>query len=64
MRTTGIVFVIIGVLSTLAAVGSASAGYDANFGGIGVLILGVFLISRAKRKEAEQQAKREWEEKK
>lgn len=62
MRTTGIIFIFMGVLSILAAIIKASAGYESNFGGIGVLILGAFLISRAKKKEEEQQAKREWEE--
>lgn len=51
MKTTGIVLVTIGVISTLGAIIGAVNGYQTNFGGLTLVVLGAFLISRANKKK-------------
>ena len=60
MKTTGIVLVVLGLLSTIVAIIGASNGHRTSFGGITFVILGAFLISRAeKKKEGRKGRKKE-----
>lgn len=62
MKTTGIVLVTIGVISTLGAIIGAVNGYQTNFGGLTFVVLGAFLISRANKKKEEDEKKKQWEQ--
>lgn len=62
MKTTGIVILIIGCLSTLGGIMSTVAGRQANFAGITFIVLGAFLISRANKKKEEADKKKQWEQ--
>ena len=62
MKTTGIVLVVIGCLSTLGAIIAAANGQKANFAGLTFVVLGAFLISRANKKKEEEEKKKRWEE--
>lgn len=45
MKTTGIVLLIIGILSTLGGIMGAMAGGPPNFAGLTFVVLGAFLMS-------------------
>ena len=62
MRTTGIVFVVLGSLGTLGQLVAAAQGHNATFGPIAFVVLGAFLITMANRKKAEEEKKRKWAE--
>lgn len=61
MKTTGIVLLIIGLLSTLGAIMGAVAGHQTSFAGLTFVVLGAFLISRANSKKEEEEKKKQWE---
>lgn len=61
MKTTGIVLLVLGILSTLGALIGASQGYKTSFGGIAFIVLGAFLISRANKKKEDAENKKKWE---
>lgn len=60
MKSTGIVLLVIGCLSTLGGIMGAIAGYQPNFSGVTFIVLGAFLISRANSKKEETEKKRQW----
>lgn len=60
MRTTGIVFIVLGGLSVLGAIWAASVGRTTSFGGLSFVVLGAFLVSRANKKKKEQEEKENW----
>jgi hypothetical protein len=62
MKITGIVLIVLGGILTLTAIVGAAQGYQVNFSGVALLVLGAFLISRANRKKEEAEKKRKWEE--
>lgn len=62
MKTTGIVFLVIGLLSTLGAIVGAVQGHQTSFAGLTFVVLGAFLISRANNKKAEAEKKKVWEQ--
>lgn len=62
MKTTGIVILIIGILSTIGGLIGAANGRGVNFAGLTFVVLGAFLISRANKKKNEENNKRQWEE--
>jgi hypothetical protein len=62
MKTTGIVFVVIGLLSTLGAIIGAANGHRTSFAGLTFVVLGAFLISRAEKKKEEEEKKKKWEQ--
>lgn len=62
MKTTGIVFVVIGSLSTLGAIIGAASGHQTSFAGLTFVVLGAFLISRANSKKEEEEKKKRWEQ--
>jgi len=61
MKATGIVLLIIGILSTLGALIGAAGGAKTSFGGLIFVVIGAFLISRANKKLEEEEKKKEWE---
>ncbi len=53
MKTTGIVILVLGCLSTLGGIIGTIAGHQPNFAGVTFIVLGAFLISRANKKKEE-----------
>lgn len=62
MKTTGIVLLVLGLLSTLGGIIGAVNGQNPNFSGLMIVVLGAFLISRANKKKEEEEKKRKWEQ--
>ena len=62
MKTTGIVILVIGSLSTLGGIMGTIAGHQPNFAGVTFIFLGAFLISRANKKKEEADKKKQWEQ--
>lgn len=62
MKIAGIVLVVLGLLSTLGAIMAAANGHRASFAGLGFVVLGAFLISRADKKKEEEENKKKWED--
>jgi len=62
MKTTGIVILVFGCLSTLGGILATIGGHKPNFAGVTFIILGAFLISRGNKKKAEEEKKKQWEE--
>ncbi|MCP4439293.1 MAG: hypothetical protein GY810_10170 [Aureispira sp.] len=63
MKTTGIILIIIGALSTMGGMLSISNGRPTSspFAGLTFVVLGAFLISRDSKKKEEEQKKKQWE---
>ena len=61
MKVTGIILLVIGILSTIGAIIGAANGQNTSFGGLAFIILGAFLISRGVKKKEEEEKKKEWE---
>ena len=57
MKITGIIILSFGILSTLGAIVATINGHGTNFSGIGFIVLGAYLLSRAKKKEEERKKK-------
>ena len=51
MKVAGIVLIVWGGLAVLAAILQVMRGFEANFAGLSLIVLGTFLISRAKKKQ-------------
>lgn len=62
MKTTGIVILVIGCLSTFGGIIGTIGGETPNFAGVTFIVLGAFLISRANKKKEEEDKKKQWEE--
>lgn len=62
MKTTGIILAVLGAFLTIVAIVGAIQGYQVNFSGTALLVLGIFLISRANKKKEEEEKRRNWEE--
>ena len=62
MKTTGIILVALGGISTLGAIVGAANGKQTTFSGIIFIALGAFLISRTNKKKNDDEDKRRWEE--
>ncbi|MFW6272983.1 MAG: hypothetical protein ACOC2U_04295 [bacterium] len=60
MKVAGIILFVLGIMSTLGAIIGTANGNSVSFGGIGFIVLGAFLISRANKKKKEEQKKKEW----
>lgn len=60
MRTWGIIFVVFGSLSLLGALLAAINGAAGSGGGIVFIVLGAYLIHRAKQKEDEKNQHDGW----
>lgn len=63
MKTTGIILLVIGILSVLGAIVGTVNGHSPSFAGLTFVVLGAFLISRANKKKEEEEKKKEWENK-
>jgi len=62
MKTTGIVILVIGCLSTLGGIMGPIVGKQPNFAGLTFIVLGAFLMSRANKKKEEADKKKQWEQ--
>lgn len=62
MKTTGIVILVIGCISTLGGIIGTIAGRQPNLAGLTFIVLGAFLISRANKKKEEVDKKKQWEQ--
>ena len=58
MKTTGIILIVFGSLSLLGFLLNPTVG--ASAGGLLFIVLGAYLIYRAKQKKKEQQEKDNW----
>lgn len=61
MKTTGIVLLVIGILSTLGGIIGTIAGKEPNLTGLTLVVLGGFLIYRANQKREDEEKKKQWE---
>ena len=62
MKTTGIILLVLGILSTLGGILGTIGGRDPNLSGLAFVALGGFLIYRANQKKEEAEKKKQWEE--
>lgn len=63
MKTTGIVLIVIGVLSQIGTFIAASQDSSRmNFSGVVVIVIGAFLMSRAAKKKEAEEKKKKWED--
>lgn len=61
MKIAGIVLIVLGALALLGSLlNAATSGNDVRLTGLPFLILGFFLINRAKTKEAEGKERAKW----
>ena len=51
MKVAGIVLIVWGGLAVLAAILQVMRGFEANFAGLSLIVLGTFLISRVYKKK-------------
>jgi uncharacterized membrane protein YbaN (DUF454 family) len=62
MKTTGIILLVIGCLSTLGGIIGTIGGREPNFAGLTFVVIGGFLMYSANRKKEEAEKKKQWEE--
>lgn len=62
MKTTGIILLVIGCLSTFGGIIGTIGGQEPNFTGLTFVVIGGFLIFRANQKKEEAEKKKQWEE--
>ncbi len=60
MRTWGIVLIVFGSLSLLGALLAAANGAAGSGGGIAFIVLGAYLVYRAKQKDEEKNQHDNW----
>ena len=60
MKVAGIVLIVWGGLAVLAAILQVMRGFEAIFAGLSLIVLGTFLISRAKKKQEEKKERNKW----
>ncbi len=60
MKITGIILLVLGIISMLGAFAGAAMDKDPNFSGLIFIVLGAFLISRANKKKEEEERKSAW----
>ncbi|MDM1085860.1 hypothetical protein [Myroides odoratimimus] len=60
MKIFGIILVILGCVSTFGGIMAAIGGHKPNFTGIGLVVLGAYLIYRANKKKEEDEEKKKW----
>jgi hypothetical protein len=61
MKTTGIVLLVFGILSTFGGIMRTISGHEANLNGLAFVALGGYLVYRANQKKEEEDKKRNWE---
>jgi len=62
MKTTGIVLLIIGILSFAGAVIAAQKGKNIFAGPIAFILVGAYMINRANKNKKEKIEKSKWED--
>lgn len=62
MKTTGIILLVLGALSTLGGILGTIAGREPNLAGLTIVVIGGYLIYRANQKKEEAEKKKQWEE--
>ncbi|MBP5515469.1 MAG: hypothetical protein J6X86_00835 [Bacteroidales bacterium] len=61
MKVVGWICIALGALSLIGALSAVANGHERNIGGpIVFIVLGIFLISRAKKKDQEKQDFDNW----
>lgn len=60
MKTWGIVLIVFGSLSLLGAILSTANGRTGSAGGLAFVVLGIYLIHRAKQKKEEEDEFKKW----
>lgn len=60
MKIFGIILVVLGCVSTFIGIMATIEGYKSNFTGIGLVVLGAYLIYRANKKKEEDEEKKKW----
>lgn len=60
MKIAGIILLVLGIPLTLVAVVAAANGLSTSFGGLVLIGLGVFFISKSNKKKEEEEKKRQW----
>ncbi len=61
MKIVGIVLIVFGSLSVIGALIGASRGHNTSLGGLAFVALGGYLVSRAIKKQREEEEKKKWE---
>ena len=62
MKTTGIVLVVLGALSTIGGIMGTISGREPNLAGLTFVVLGAYLIYRANQKKEDAERKKRWED--
>lgn len=62
MKTTGIILIILGAISTLGAFIALSQGRKTSFLGLGLIVLGAYFLSRVDKKKEEDEKRKKWED--
>ena len=62
MKTTGIVLIVLGILSTIGGIMATISGREPNLAGLTFVVLGAYLIHRANQKKKDAESKKRWEE--
>lgn len=62
MKTTGIIFIVLGVLNIIRAFMAASAGFAPTGGGLMFLTIGIFLICYSNSKKKKKQESDKWDD--
>lgn len=61
MKTWGIILIALGCISLAGVITAAANGRSGNAGGgVAFIVLGAYLIHRAKRKKEEQEKRDDW----
>jgi hypothetical protein len=61
MKTTGIVLLVFGILSTFGGIMRTISGREPNLTGLTFVVIGAYLVYRANQKKEEEVQKRNWE---
>jgi len=62
MKTTGIILIVIGALSTIGGILGTISGREPNLAGLTFVVLGAYLVHRANQKKEDAESKKRWEE--
>jgi hypothetical protein len=62
MKIAGIILLTLGIVSTLGSIIGTASGHSMSFSGLVFVVLGAFLLSRAKKKKEEKEKIEDWAE--
>jgi uncharacterized membrane protein YfcA len=61
MKTWGIICIVFGILGIIGAMSRTQQGNSIGVG-LGVIVLGIYLLSRANKKKEDAEKKKKWED--